>query len=409
MPENSAKNDASVSGVFVLINKLRPGDVILALGEEKFSKRIAFVTRASFSHAILVVSPGKWFEADDVGVGYTDTWASIAWLKYNGASLQLRGIPDCLSAQVFRHPALANRTPDEIEMAIEQIVAPWEGEDYSDYRRLFPPLEITGRPKWWVRLGLAYYQWRYGRRASGMFCSEVIARVFEQLEEVGFQGASLFGVVRRADVVHPGHIAKSRLNLVEDAVVNSSQLPHSAVIEIDDFEWDRRSPTKLARMCRDFDEGMEEFNQGMKDLEAGLEKTNEKILDIQAQCDARIEHHLREAIQLSRKWKTSKAEKVLNNLLDSLTTNSAQIKKYFEDKSSDSSNYLNLAEAQAELGFKTREAQVAMVKEHCSANPAFATKEIQQDLEEQAEAISAGRKRASEVFGGYRRDHKIKR
>jgi hypothetical protein len=407
MSKKSNEDSVSAPNIFVLIPKLRPGDVILALGDEKFSEGIAFVTRARFSHAILVVSPGKWFEADDEGVGYTDTWASVAWLKYQGTSSQLRGIPNCRDAQVFRHPALANRKNDEIEAAIKQIVTPWEGEDYSDYRRLYFPLEIAGRPRWWVKLVLAYYQWRDRRRASGMFCLEVIARVFEQLEQMGFQGASLFSVFRRADLVHPGHIVKSRLNLVEGAVINSNCLPQNANIEINNFKWDRRSSTKIARMGRDFDADMERFDQDMKRLEEDLQKVSEQTLDTQAQCDAQIEHYLREAIEISRIWKTPKAEKALNDLLDSLAANAEKIKRHCESRTSNPIDYLDLAEAQAELGFKARETKADMVKEYSSINPDFATPKMRRTLEEQSKAISAGRDRARQIFGKFRHDKNI--
>lgn len=347
------------SRVFILVEKLRPGDVILCMGGEKFSKLIANVTQSSFSHAILVVSENRWFEADDDGVGFSDAWALGGFIRGNKVYSRVAELPGYTNARVLRHPALSTHDPKEIESALIKTLQPWDGGDYSDFRRLAYPLEVTGKSSWWVRLGLAFYQWKERRRNPGMFCSEVVARAYEALATSLRLGTlSLFATTRRADMVAPGHLATSNLEAIKNIVFDVTTLPAGYQLERDIISLNRRHPTHTALRARWMDE-----------VRAKLNEESAATLELLRQRHARLEYELRKAIDEAHYFHLPKVGDQCQALLLELTDLSRQVEEYFQsDRKTDKSR--ELTDARIALRFKVREIRLLLLaeflkQEHC--------------------------------------------
>ena len=385
--------------VFVIKEKLRPGDVILTMGDEKFSAGIASVTAGRYSHAILVASQNQWFEADDEGVGYSDCWGG-GWLIGPGILRRVLALPNCLDAEVLSHPALKKRSSEDIESAIAKVVKPWLGEDYSDYRRLFNPLAVSGRPSWWIKLALAYYQWRDRRRPSGMFCSEVIARIYEALErECAFVGASLFGVARRADLVHPGHIAASRLGTVKDAVGYLSCLPSGMHVEWDTVLLDRRMPTRLARSSR-------EFREYLAETTGSIRKQIASILGKELLWAACREHEIRKLIGDAKTLNAPNTLAKLERLLNEVEEYPAEIENYFNDRSHYFATYISLTTAQSDLALRIRSMHSDLLEESVPPDDP-SHKEVLRIVLSEREAIVLARQQTEATLEEVRKTHKI--
>ncbi|MBI4660600.1 MAG: hypothetical protein HY735_17320 [Verrucomicrobia bacterium] len=385
--------------LFLIEAKLQPGDVVLTLGNEKFSERIGWVTHGKYSHAILVVSKNKWFEADDEGVGYSSAWTLGAWPKGPGVVFQhLLALPACSHAQLFRHPALKGRAPEDIEKAIATIVKPWEGEDYSDFRRLFRPLEISGERSWWVKLALSYHQRMERRRASGMFCSEVVARVFEELErDHGFAGASLFDVHRDADRVHPGHLANSRLRPVDGAVLDSQKLSPGVKVELSYPDLDRRLPARSARTFRE----AAEFSEWLEKTNA---RTNAETLESEKLRHSRIEHDIRRCIELTSKLNILKLETAFRALLDELKTINERTVRHFRSQSTNIAEFWHLSVEDAELEFRVENTKVDMIQEVSGVLKLPVDKE---DMAEKCESLKTQHDTKLRALDEFRRKHGI--
>ena len=382
-------------------NLLRPGDVILTMGGEKFSKGIAWATRSGFSHAIQVVSPTRSFEADDEGVGYSEPLTTGAW--YDGPAIHqwVIPLPDCTDARVLRHPTLATCDPRTLEVAINTIVAPWAGEDYSDYRRLMYPLDIGGRPKWWMRLSLTYYQWRDRRRSSGMFCSEVIARVFEALErDHGFADASLFITRRHADLVSPGLLAESRLQAVEGAVLFRDRLPPGHRIG-DGLYTDRRTPTSLARSKKRIAEMMAAFKASV------ARKTAEATRAAEV-ANARLERFLSDSIRAAEELGTPRTLARLLELRDEMTALSREAEEQEHAATVAVEQTLRHQRAWIELEFTVRQARADGAEEALQVHPdVLDATEVRQSLTVERAAIEADRERARHAFDALRQKHAL--
>lgn len=338
---------------------IRPGDVILTLGTDKFVEGIAYATKGKYSHSMLVASDYQLFEADDEGVGYSDTAGNGGILIGNGTFRRVLAMRDCVDVRVLSHPALKEKTSEEIEMAIAKIVKPWEGDAYSDYRRLFEPLKVSGRPLSWIKAVLAIYQWGERRGGPGMFCSEVVARVFEALEcDHGFANASLFAAKRCASLVHPGHIAHSRLQTVTGAVGFSTGLPDGFKIKWDSLSWNRRNPTIWARQMKQ----IKDINYSILVASA---KLREKSLSDHRLSAAQLEHEVRKLIETARELKALRAEARLNGLLVAMERLLLKMEKFYEEGRSDVVEYWQMSVSKSEIGWDVREAQVDLMEEYC--------------------------------------------
>lgn len=202
-----------------------------------------------------------------------------------------------VSAQVFRHPALQAQKPTELEKHIRSIISEWEGYSYSDLRRLFKPLTITGAPRWWHRLAIRLGAQLKSRPNAGMFCSEVVAAVFAKLEEQGVAGASLYDIARPAELIHPGQLACSRLMPLDTlapetapSVVNLAHLPRDVTYTHEGLALDPRFPTINAVSRRQFDEQW-------KQIALHINQRRAEALRKCHLCHQMLEHKIREATQ----------------------------------------------------------------------------------------------------------------
>ena len=255
------------------------------------------------------------------------------------------GYQKCITAAVYRHPALEGRTPAATEAAIAQIVEPWQGEDYSDYRRLVRPLSITGRPRWWIRLALAYHQWRDKRRPSGMFCSEVIHQSSTRWNKTkAFRELRFLVWHATPHLFTPATSLKADCNR-STALIDRNRLPRGTSVEMDTIPWVRRSPTKWARVDRIFDEKM-------NGAEQDIERSNAATFQLAIESNARLEHRLRDLIETARRWRTPKAAKILNDLLLALESNFRLIKSHFQGKSTEPDDYASLCENTSRTGIQ---------------------------------------------------------
>jgi len=342
---------------FLFAEKLRPGHVILTLGTEKFSSRITKVTKSTYSHVSLVVSGTEWFEADDDGVGFSTLLGMGGYWQGPAIRQRVIRLRGCSRAAVYAHPALAEFAPEEIESAIRDVVKPWEGEDYSDYRRLFNPLAVSGKPAWWVRLALKYYQWRDRRRPSGMFCSEVVGRVFEGLDRIDkFSGTALFSVPRRADLIHPGHFEASRLQPVASAVGYTRPLGDGIRIEWQPINLDRRFPTQMARQRR-------EFAEILAGIDADHAKTHARLLEDSQLDGARREHEIRDLLATARNLHASRTAQLLEQLLKDVEANGIGLREYFASHDPQLSQFFELSARSLEFGLRFQSLQCDLLEE----------------------------------------------
>lgn len=341
--------------IYLRSELLRPGDVVVCRGSAPIVPLgIAYATGSPYSHAFVVVSAWRWFEADAHGVGYSDTLGHTGWLNGPGVHEHVVAIPECRYAVVLRHPALRSAEPASVEAAITTIVEQWSGQDYSDFRRLFPSLMVSGKARWWVRSALRAQQWLTPREKDGMFCSEVVARTYEALAPT-FPNSELFSAPRKPELVHPGHLVASRLEAVERAVVDTARLEDGLAVERDGFEWDRRFSTKMARLRRVSQMEIDAARQAMR-AEAAERRAKAEVRN------ARIEHVMRASIQRAKESQNDAGAAKLEAALQDFGQIASEINRHDDAHPEDVDGHFQLCINQSNVVIRMNELQAEIME-----------------------------------------------
>jgi hypothetical protein len=205
---------------FLRLDRLQPLDVILSVARQhpKQNWWIKWWSRGNYSHAALVVSSGWWFESDENGCFTAKVPPVHAGLSL-GDTIVLADLSKYRQIAVYRHPDLREVTDTQAEHFRRRIDVATESfrfHEYPAYDRLLGAVHPSFRNyaralrslvKWATR-------WTYEPIVPGKFCSETIAHVFQEL------GIPLFDGPREPSEVNPSDLARSRLELVNDVVID---------------------------------------------------------------------------------------------------------------------------------------------------------------------------------------------
>ncbi|MDP1874828.1 hypothetical protein [Phenylobacterium sp.] len=206
---------------FLKLDQVRAGDVLISCSENPRGKATAIGSDGLYSHAALFL-PGRpipdfpphleLVEADEHGVGAT--WQDILSLSQGKvAPIPVVSFPGLRRLLLLRHPQLAAMSPDLILSAAERLRAQEFYRAYSLYERL-ARVSFLG-PLWHpiLRRALRLID---RRRAydPGAFCSELVAKFFQELDVPLFHHH-----------LEPASVSPSRLIALDCRLVLASAQP----------------------------------------------------------------------------------------------------------------------------------------------------------------------------------------
>jgi hypothetical protein len=205
---------------FLRLERLQPLDVILSVEREhpKQNRWIKWSSRGIYSHAALVVSSGWWFESDQNGC-FTAKVPPVHAGLLLGETIVLADLSKYRRVAVYRHPDFLELTETRAEHFRRRIDIATESfrfHEYPAYDRLLgavhPSFRYCARAlrplvKWAKR-------WMDEPVVPGKFCSEAVAHIYQEL------GISLFDGPREPSEVNPSDLARSRLELVNDVIID---------------------------------------------------------------------------------------------------------------------------------------------------------------------------------------------
>jgi uncharacterized protein Yka (UPF0111/DUF47 family) len=190
---------------------------------------IAAVTGGRFSHAAIWLPrveikahlTGIWqlelFESEDSGIGQTSL-PKILFTEHNGTDELGVLLPNTADAALYRHPTTEVIKPKLLEEAANRLR---EKEQYLGYSELDRLAQAANKTPWLKPYIVSFLRSHDNRDISlipGSFCSELVAKYFEELE------LPLFHSHRSTDTVAPNDLSDSLLKEVEGAISSMSQL-----------------------------------------------------------------------------------------------------------------------------------------------------------------------------------------
>jgi hypothetical protein len=195
-----------------------PGDVLLTRSNATTAKLIAELSVGQFSHAALFTASNIIFESDGGLIGSKllrrrglakDSWHPVPLEEIPGKTV--------VEAMVLRHPDMSNASAcfnDALYTEMRDSL----GRDYSQLHRLvrlasIPP-SLHKPVEGAVSLFDAYFA---ANKIPGPFCSELVAKVYRRLD------LPLFAGERPPESISPNDLARSRLQRVLGAVVDTAQ------------------------------------------------------------------------------------------------------------------------------------------------------------------------------------------
>lgn len=171
--------------LFLNMDELRPGDVLLTRSSHLISKVIAQITSGPFSHAALVVTRDKLFESRFDGIGITDLSECVS--ESNASEVNLG---NCSLAVVLRHVQLSQHVEQARDFndplgkinarIIDRIKScDYLGKSYPPTKKLLSTLDI---PEVFRALAIIILDGidkirGYKPYAAGPFCSELVADI----------------------------------------------------------------------------------------------------------------------------------------------------------------------------------------------------------------------------------------
>lgn len=172
---------------FLKSGAVRPGDVLLTRGRGGESTLIAAVTGGQFSHAALWLpvpdSPlPALIEAEDLGVGFT-TLTPIHFMTGSTVTSTYSLPQSPLAWKLMRHPAIAGIAPERLIAASEAFLKKVLHRRYSALERLVKPVGLPAPIESIAgRLGAFADRLSRAQGHHGIFCSELVALYFEELQ-----------------------------------------------------------------------------------------------------------------------------------------------------------------------------------------------------------------------------------
>ena len=208
--------------LFLVGRAVRPGDVLLTLGVEKFSKVVSKFTQGPFSHAAILGMRRPYslilFEALDDGIG--ETPIALSRIEKRGRRFEkLYALRDTRAAILLRHPklaALSDLEADNIGFIIIKIVDPYLGMRYPTLYKLADALPADHPLKLlYHRFGSPLKSAFPPKDFEGPFCSALVSLVYQKL------GIELFSHSRSHETISPNDFLKSELKQVPDAITGA--------------------------------------------------------------------------------------------------------------------------------------------------------------------------------------------
>jgi hypothetical protein len=212
---HSIVTSATGGTLYLVSQRVQPGDVLLTGGRARFSLAIERLTGGPFSHAALLESHLRLYEALLDGIGPTNL--PVGRIEGNEEELlYLRPLVGH-TALLLRHPALAQLAyGDRMKLlqVIGEVMHPYVGMRYPTLYKLANALP----PRNPLRLFYDTFQRQLQsalppQDLEGPFCSAMVALVFDKL------GLSLLGRGESVDALNPNGLLHSGLHIVEGAIV----------------------------------------------------------------------------------------------------------------------------------------------------------------------------------------------
>ena len=206
---------------YLIIEKIRPGDVLLTRGTTPRASLIAYGTKGRYSHAALWVIPKEGaipilMEADSVGVGPTFL-PTVTLTGPDGLPIFAYALGDLEAISLLRHPWIQNLDAGIVSEVTEELIEDVWSRRYSALVRLSDMLDTSylrgPARKLFAAIDAVN---RDPRGHQGVLCSELVAMYFERLSLPLFQG-------RPPSAMSPNHLAEaaSGLQPVTDAIIDS--------------------------------------------------------------------------------------------------------------------------------------------------------------------------------------------
>ena len=184
---------------------LRPGDILLTADKSAVSTAIRAATGGPFSHAALIMERTVRLEADGSGTGYTPMfYERVEQLTNPRRGRFLHLLPAAtLRAKVVRRPGLADSDP-KLFYTLSDLAHPFLWKEYPELCNLAEVFhqEAVKRAAILPFLRVLDKYVKTKPTNPGLFCSELVAAIFERL------GYPLFAGVR-PDEIGPNAIASS--------------------------------------------------------------------------------------------------------------------------------------------------------------------------------------------------------
>ncbi len=196
--------------IYIDCERLQPGDVLLTAQRSPVSWVVRLATRGLFSHAALVIDRALLFEVTRDGAGYTPL--SCARLEYSTdvhTVRQLHQLPSSVTrARVLRRDSFRAVTPERLKA----LVAPFLWTQYPDLPETTAVFDTpAARQAAAALLRLREHLGTAPPTNPGVFCSQLVAAVYEALESPLISGM-------RAERFSPNRIARTDLADVPGAV-----------------------------------------------------------------------------------------------------------------------------------------------------------------------------------------------
>jgi hypothetical protein len=269
MSRKTAQSGADNHALYLLVNRLRTGDVILSQGGEKESDLIATITGGPYSHAALFYRPshgdlGSLFESLDDGIGFRPFPAS-ALKKVERDMRETRMFVDVSLIRkqpyrafaVFRHPKFGGK--NTVARVFRNALEPFWYREYPRAEQLAAAASLPKYLTWFISRLLASYDDEPKTR-PGPFCSQLIVAVYERL------GVRLFGDDRDCFSVSPNDLAGSQLRECRDVWGT----PNSR------FDDDLKAKERFMKMWQDHEEKYVSVREAVK-FHGGKERFEERF------------------------------------------------------------------------------------------------------------------------------------
>ena len=290
--------------LFLNINAMEPGDIVLSRGRGKLSGLIAQFGGGEFSHAAIYAGACHMVEALRDGLAptampieRTEIYEPTDKELMNTSLGELRmkdkclcSLPDTSIVTVKRHPGMKNALrpyPGRPEDAIMSVTKDLWFREYPNATALAGAVWTSAFKTWLAKHALEVFEWfEEARVIPGPFCSELVMYVMNHLE------LKLFDEELEPNQISPSRISESPF-LVDVPEARASVNPDAKVLVYDDpFEnlvrqRGRRYYATIGVPWKIQTEKTNELRRELRSLNKKLRKQNEEFL-------RRLEKGLRE-------------------------------------------------------------------------------------------------------------------